>query len=197
MAKDDVWPHKGSSVAVRRDCAALRSAPGRSVSHRDDSVSDGLQDGPPDIQIAAMMRTNEMTVEIQTLDHTKSHFHLTEAMPVLRCRLTTLERISEHLHDRLAGSRKRPSEQSTADRSIMHGTDRSDSCKVADMKMIVDLRKITSLNKITDIFRRHRSIAKRSIVRSTKARMGWTARRKTVTNSRAYMKMQAGIRNLN
>jgi hypothetical protein len=147
----------------------------------DDSVSDGLQDGPPDIQIAATMRT----MEIQTLDQTKSYFHLTEAMPVLRCRLTTLEPISEHLHDRLAGSKRRPSEQRTADRSIMHGTDRSDINKMADLTTIVDLRMITSLNKMTDIFRRNRSVAKRSIVRSTKARMGWTARRKTVTNSRA------------
>jgi hypothetical protein len=122
---DDARLHNGTSVTVRRDWAALRSSPGRSDRHRDDSVSDGLQDGPPDIQIGARMRTNEMTVEIQTLDQTKSHFHLTEAILVLRCRLTTLELISEHLHYRLAGSRKRPSPQSTADPSCMGRTDQT------------------------------------------------------------------------
>jgi hypothetical protein len=87
MAKDDVRPHKLTSVAVRRDWAALRSAPGRWVRHRDDSVSDGLQDGPLDIQIAATMRT----MEIQTLEQTKSYFHLREDVPVPRGRLTALE----------------------------------------------------------------------------------------------------------
>jgi hypothetical protein len=67
----------------------------------------------------------------------------------------------------------------------MHGTDRSDISKMADLTTIVDLRMITSLNKMTDIFRWHQSIAKGSIERSTKARMRWTARRKTVTNSGA------------
>jgi hypothetical protein len=72
MAKDDVRPHERTSSTDR---------------HRDDSVSDGLQDGPPDIQIAATMRT----MEIQILDQTKSYFHLTEDLPVPRGRLTALE----------------------------------------------------------------------------------------------------------